>query len=558
MTQQEYVELAELLYPNVKDTTFYVNKYKARNCAGEVTRLAPSPTGYLHIGQLYQAVVHSSLARTTNGIFYLRLEDTDNKREVENAGQIAYDMLNRFGLVPDEGYRGDNLPEVGDYGPYVQSQRLEIYRSFAHELVKRGLAFPCFCTASADKAEILKKREEELEESSNLEVKDPCREMSLQQIKENLSSGKPFALRLKSTGDADKTHQVNDLIKGKKDVRENAKDDVLIKSNGIPVYAFAHVVDDTLMGTTTVIRGQEWFQSLPVHLELSKAFGLKPFKYAHTPNICVLDENGNKRKISKRKDAFADVRFFLKKGYPVDAVIEYLMNLLNSDFELWRKQNPTLPYTQFPFSLKKIGVTNPMFDFAKINDISKTVISKMTSEQVYSNALAWAKEWDENSTVILNNNRQVLLDVLSINRGGDRPRKDITYYSEIIELYEYVLPDFNPDFSNIQLGQVKLGNLVEFLKEYRDNYQELEDNQAWFDNLKQLASKHLFADNKIYKQQPEAFAGSITDSAKFVRLAITGQENSPELYSIMKIIGKDECKKRLNNLIEQLSLKLNR
>lgn len=553
MTEKEYAELADLLYPNAKDTTFYMDKYKPRTVNGEVTRLAPSPTGYLHIGQLYQAVMHSSLARETNGIFYIRLEDTDNKREVENAGQIAYDMLLKFGLVADEGYRGDKLPEIGEYGPYVQSKRLEIYHSFAHELVKMGRAFPCFCGASADKTEILKKREEELEENSDLEVKDPCRDLSFDQIKANLKANKPFALRLRSMGDSNKTHLVKDYIKGEKQVRENAKDDVLIKSNGIPVYAFAHVVDDTLMGTTTVIRGQEWFQSLPVHLELSLAFGLKPFKYAHTPNICVLDENGNKRKISKRKDAFADVRFFLKKGYPTTAVIEYLMNLLNSDFELWRKQNPTLPYTKFPFSLKKVGVTNPMFDFAKINDISKTIISRMTAEEVYENAVDWAKEWDGSAYEIICANKANLLKVLSIDRGGERPRKDITFYSEILDFYNYVLPSFNPDLQSVNYGAVKRGNLVEFLKEYTNNYNEKEDNQAWFENLKQIADKHLFVDNKTYKQNPDAYAGSVSDCAKFVRIAITGRENSPELYSIMKILGVDECKIRLNRLIDTIS-----
>lgn len=556
MTQQEYLELADLLYPNVKDTSFYLNKYKPRDCAGEVTRLAPSPTGYLHIGQLYQAVIHSSLARATNGIFYLRLEDTDNKREVENAGQIAYDMLNRFGVFADEGYRGDNLPETGDYGPYVQSKRLEIYRSFAHELVKNGGAFPCFCGALADKAEILKKRAEELEENADLEVKDPCRDLTLDEIKANLKANKPFALRLKSTGNIQKEHEVNDLIKGKKAVRENAKDDVLIKSNGIPVYAFAHVVDDTLMGTTTVIRGQEWFQSLPVHLEIAQKFGFKPFKYAHTPSICVLDENGNKRKISKRKDPFADVRFFLKKGYPTTAVVEYLMNLLNSDFEMWRKQNPTLPYTEFPFSLKKIGVTNPMFDFAKINDISKTIISRMTAEEVYNNALNWADEWDKQSYEIIKNNKKVLLSVLGIDRGGDRPRKDITYFSEVLNLYDYVLPGFKSDLSSINYGQAKLGNLHECLKEYCLNYTELNSNQEWFENLKQIANKHLFVDNKIYKQQPDAYAGSVSDVAKFVRIAITGRENSPELYSIMKVLGEKECKTRLNKMIDEIATKL--
>ena len=552
MTEKEYMDLANLLYPNCLDTAFYFNKYKSRNTQGEVTRIAPSPTGYLHIGQLYQAVVHRMLADKTNGIFYCRLEDTDGKREVQNAGQIAYDMLCRFGLKPDEGYRGDNLEEIGEYGPYVQSKRVEIYRSFAHELVKNGKAFPCFCEMASGKEEILKRREEELEESADLEVKDPCRDLTLNEIKEKINLGKTFALRLKSCGDAEKTYKFTDAIKGEKEVRENTKDDVLIKSNGIPVYAFAHIVDDMLMGTTTVIRGQEWYQSLPVHIELAKAFDYAPFKYAHTPNICVLDEEtGNKRKISKRKDPFADVRHYLKMGYPTNAVVEYLLNLLNSDFEMWRRNNPDLPYQEFPFAIKKIGVTNPMFDFAKLNDISKTIISKYTAEKVYDELLAWAKEWKEDDVELIENNKETLIKVFSIDRGTPRPRKDITYMSEVLELYSYVLPNFKPVY-NFELGAVSKENLVNFLIDYAQNYTESVDNSAWFEDLKQMSLKHNFVDNKTYKANPEMYAGSISDTSKFIRLAITGRENSPELYSIMKILGETECKNRINSLIKSL------
>ena len=548
MTDKDCLELANLLYPNVSDTAVYFDRYKPRNIQGEVTRLAPSPTGYLHIGQLYQGLVHRLLANKTNGLFYVRLEDTDGKREVKNAGQIAYDMLVRFGLTPDEGYRGDNLEEIGDYGPYVQSKRVDIYRSFAHELVKRGRAFPCFCEITNGKDEILKKREEELEENDDLSVRDVCRDLSLEEIKEKLKQGKTFALRLKSTGQADKTYKFIDAIKGEKEVRENTKDDILIKSNGIPVYAFAHIVDDMLMKTTTVTRGQEWYQSLPVHIELSHAFGYKPFKYAHTPNICVSDEHGNKRKISKRKDAFADVRFFLKKGYPTVAIIEYLLNLLNSDFETWRKNNPDLHYTEFPFSVKKIGVTNPMFDFMKINDISKTIISKYSAQKVYDDLLAWAKEWDEEKVSTIKANKDILIAALSIDRGGERPRKDITYMSEILDLYNYVLPNFENN-NQVELGAVDKNKLIEFLTYYAGNYAQLENNQDWFNDLKEKALKFNFVDNKTYKQNPTEYAGSVSDAAKFIRVAITGRENSPELFSIMKILGVNECVARINKLI---------
>lgn len=550
MTEKECTELADLLYPNVKDVSYYFEKYKDRNVLGEVTRLGPSPTGYLHIGHLMQALIHRMLANVTNGIFYLRLEDTDEKREIKNAGEVAYDMLVRFGLTPDEGYRG-SLEEIGDYGPYVQSKRLDIYHAFAHELLRLGRAFPCFCASTAGKEEIIKKREKELNESMDLEVKDPCRDLTLDEIKDKLKQGKPFALRLKSTGDKEKTHEFKDEIMGKRDLRENARDDILIKSNGIPVYAFAHIVDDNLMKTTVIVRGQDWYQSLPVHIELNRAFGFKPFRYAHTPNICILDENtGNKRKLSKRKDAFADVRFFLEKGYPIVAVIEYLLTLLNSDFEMWRKNNPTFSYTEFPFSLKKIGVSSPLFDFMKLNDISKTIISKMTAAEVYDETVKWANEWDKEKLDILSSNRQRLLQVFSIDRGGDRPRKDITYFSEVLDLYKYVLPNFEPVFN---IGEVEnKDELIAFLKDYEAQYIEQDNNQDWFNNLKEVGNKHNFVDNKLFKQNPTMYAGNVATASKFVRIAITGSENSPELYSIMKILGAEECKSRINKLIQYL------
>lgn len=552
MTEKEFSELADLLYPNTLDISFYLDKYKPRQTSGEITRVAPSPTGYLHIGSLYQGLVDKMLADKTGGSFILRLEDTDGKREIKGAGQIAYEGFVNFNLTPNEGYRGDNLDEIGDYGPYIQSKRTEIYHAFAHEIVRLGRAFPCFCEKTNGKEEILKRREEELEHNDNLEVKDPCRDLTLDQIKENLKLGKSFALRLKSNGDINKTHTFEDRILGKKEIRENAKDDILIKSNGIPVYGFAHVVDDTLMGTTTIVRGQDWYQSLPVHLEISQALGYKPFKYAHTPNICILDaQTGNKRKISKRKDSFADVRFFLRSGYPIEAVNEYLLNLLNSDFEIWRRNNPDLHYSKFPFSIEKIGVTNPMFDFMKLNDISKTIISRYTAEKVYDKLLAWAKTWSQDDVKIIEDNKDILIQALSIDRGGIRPRKDITYMSEILSLYNYVLPGFNPEF-DFELGNVNKDNLVNFLTEYSDTYTESIDNQSWFENVKAVSLKHNFADNKTYKANPEAYAGNISDTSKFIRIAITGKENSPELFSIMKILGENECKKRINDLIEYL------
>ncbi len=551
MTDTEYEKLADLLYPDTKDISFYINKYPPRKTKGEVTRVAPSPTGYLHIGTIYQALCDKFTAKKDNGVFCFRLEDTDLKREIAEAGDIAYNSLVSFGLTPDEGYRGDKLPAIGEYGPYVQTKRIDIYHAFAHELVKRGRAFPCFCAVTNGKEDVLKRREEELSENSDLEVKDPCRNLTFAEIERNIKANKSFALRLLSLGDGTKTHQYVDEIMGKKEVRENAKDDVLIKSNGIPVYSLAHIVDDTLMGTTTIVRGQDWYQSLPVHIELSHAFGFKPFKYAHTPNICVLDEKGHKRKISKRKDTFADARFFLKSGYPVESVIEYLLNLLNSDFEQWRKNNPTLHYTEFPFELKKIGVTNPMFDFNKLDDVSRGVISRFSAEDVYDKALAWAKEWNKDLVKTIEKNKENLVKVFSIDRGTPRPRKDITKFNEILSLYDYILPNFEAKF-DFELGNVDKEKLITFLTDYMENYALENDNTTWFDKVKETAFKYNFVDNKTYKQNPSIYAGSISDASRFIRLAITGKENSPELYSIMKILGKTECKNRLKALISFL------
>ena len=342
----DYKKLADLLYPNTTNTIdYYIKKYPKRKLDDEqeVVRLAPSPTGYLHTGHLYSALLSKSLASGTDGIFYLRLEDTDQKREIENAGTIAYNVLCRYGLIPDEGYRGDDLEQIGDYGDYIQSHRLEIYDTFAKHLVSIGRAFPCFCDKSEGKEDVLARRNEQLENSEAIEEKDPCRSLTIEEVEANIKAGKPWALRLLSQGDPEKTFRFKDSIKGDREIRENCKDIVLVKSNGIPPYSFAHIVDDTLMGTTTVVRGEEWYPSLSAHIEGFKAFGFEPPKYAHTPVICKIDETtGNKRKLSKRKDPEADARYFLQVGFPTESILEYLMNLLNSDFENWRAQRQSL------------------------------------------------------------------------------------------------------------------------------------------------------------------------------------------------------------------------
>ncbi len=543
-------KLAKLLYPNAKTTEYWLEKYPKRELkkGAEVTRLAPSPTGYLHTGHAYSALINKLTAKKSGGIFYLRLEDTDQKRLIDHAGDIAYHMLVSYDLTPDEGYRGDELAQIGDYGDYIQSKRLGIYQSFAKSLVEKGKAFPCFCKKTEGIEDVEERRQKQLEETGNIEEKDPCRELTYEQIEEKIKNGEEFALKLKSNGNLDKTIVVEDLIKGKREIRENAKDIVLMKSNGIPPYAFAHAVDDSLMGTTIVVRGEEWYPSLSAHLELFNALGFKPPKYAHTPVICKLDKNGNKRKLSKRKDPEADVRFFIEEGYPKVAVIEYLLNLLNSDFEIWRTNNPTLSYKEFPFSISKIGSNNPMFDFIKLADISKNYISRLSADEVYTMLVEWAKRFDIDFCKILTENSDFSKSVLNIDRTTPKPRKDIAKWNEVKNYYDYMFYGIK----NYQLEDVDKSKLKEAIKAYSVVYNENDDKQVWFEKIKNLANKLGYAtDNKLYKQNPQAYKGNVADLCTYIRLALTGRKNSPDIYEIAKILGTREVQRRFKNIEKQ-------
>lgn len=553
----DYKKLADLLFPNVKhDMEYYLNKYPKRNLptGAEVTRLAPSPTGFLHTGHLYGALIDYLAAYKSNGVYYLRLEDTDQKREVENAGQIAFDMLCTYGATPTEGYRGDNFSPIGEYGPYIQTQRTDIYNAFAKHLVSIGRAFPCFCEKSETKQDILDRRIEQLEAADDIETKDTCRNLTLDQIKENINGGKPFALRLLSQGNAEKTFEFEDLIKGKRQIRENTKDLVLLKSNGIPVYAFAHLVDDTLMGTTIVVRGEEWYPSLSAHLELFDAFNLPRVKYAHTPVICKLDDKGNKRKLSKRKDPEADVRYFLKNGYPTITVVEYLVNLLNSDFEIWRNANPTTDYHEFDFKISKISLNNPMFDFDKLDNVSKNIISHWTAEKVYAEALKWAEEYDTEWANILKANKTKAICLLGVERSNERPRKDIVNFSMIKNLYSYMFNE-TLDKSSLLCFNAKFNKntIKEFLSAYKNVIELDVDNQEWFAGVKAVAESVGFCtNNKEYKANPTAYKGNVADACSILRVAVTGREQTPDLFSLLKILGKEEIKNRIDFVINNL------
>ena len=553
----DYQKLANLLYKKTTTTPeYYLSIYPERKlpAGAEVTRLGPSPTGYLHTGHLFGAMIDKLTAEKTNGVFYLRIEDTDQVRKLDGAADVAYRMLCEFNTAPDEGFMGDGAAQVGEYGDYVQSNRLEIYEAFAKRLVELGRAFPCFCNQNNSKNDVLERREKQLEENESLIDHDPCRNLNLAEIELNLKMNKKWALRLLSTGDPDKTFEFHDLIKGKRELHENCKDIVLMKSNGIPPYAFAHVVDDTLMHTTIVVRGEDWWPSLSSHLEIFKALGLNPPKYAHTPNISKIDAaTGNKRKLSKRYDPEADVRYFIREGYPTVAINEYLLNLLNSDFEGWRKANPDLPYTEFPFSIRKISSGNPMFDLVKINDISKNIISKIPAKQLTRNIVDWANIFDEEFARVLLFHQRYVERLLEIDRENDRPRKDIAHYSEVKNLYSYMFDEYFDPKTTLNFDpKFKHSTIIKFLQEYLTYYTPEDNKEDWFDRLKMCAEYCGFVDMKTYKANPDMFVGNVADASNNLRVALTGRTNTPDLYQIMLTLGIGEIRQRLSYVIENL------
>lgn len=549
----DYIKLANLLYPNTHKTIEdYLNIYPNRNLNpnAEVTRFAPSPTGYLHIGHFCGATTDKMLAESSKGIFYFRLEDTDGKRTIEGADQVALEVLKEFGIIPSEGYLSNG--QIGNYGPYKQSERVEIYNTFAKHLVSIGRAYPCFCGARENKQEILEERKEQLKNTNTIETKDSCRDLSLEEIEKHLNNGESWALRFKSMGKQGETFKFIDVAKGERVMPKNTTDYVIVKSNGVPVYHLGHVVDDTLMHTTTVVRGNEWLGTLPLHIEMFEAFNITPPKYVHTCLIMKKDEQtGNLRKISKRLDPEADMRYYLIKGYPTDAVNRYVMNLINSNYETWALENPNLPLSQYPFNPNNLTTSDPMFDIIKLNDISKTVISNFTKEELYNNLLDWSKKYNEEDYKLFIKHKNLYLSVLGIDRGGDRPRKDIICYSDVTKLFNYILPSFKLNADNENLISVKnlnKDNVINFLNDYISNYQEATDNSEWFNQIKQISNRNAFADNKEYKLNPDAYAGKVSDAVQIIRIAITGLTATPELYSIMKTIGKEQTINRIKNL----------
>lgn len=542
----DYKELANLIFPDAKPIEYYEEKYPQRNLeeGAMVTRFAPSPTGFIHIGGLFGSIVDRKLAKQSNGTFILRIEDTDQKREIENGILQIVNGLADFGIVPDEGMVSET-EEKGIYGPYKQSARKDIYQAFAKSLIERGLAYPCFCSPE-DLDEIRAKQEAAKLRPGYYGIWAKCRTMPIDEVAEKIKNGDKFIIRFKSQGREDRKIKHKDVIKGNLEFPENDQDVVIIKADGLPTYHFAHAVDDHLMRVTHVIRGDEWLSSLPLHLELFYALGFKAPKYAHTSTI-MKDENGNKRKISKRKDPEAAVSYYSEEGIPKEAVVEYLLNIANSTFEPWRRGNPDKSIDEFELQLNKMSVSGAVFDMVKLLDVSKNVICKFNAQKIYDEALAWSEKYDTELKELLCN-KEYSLKVLGIERGNVKPRKDISKWSDvkntIIYMYDKKFNENNTyEFQKITAEE----EIRDILKLYLEKHFDInDDKQTWFDKMKDLAEEKGYArEVKQYKQEPEKYKGHVGDISTVIRVALTGRSNTPDLYEIMQVLGEESIKQRI-------------
>ena len=548
-------KLAELLFPNVTETIEDLEKkYPERDLkeGARVTRFAPSPTGYLHIGGLFGALVDVLTAKATGGVAYLRVEDTDKKREIEDGVSAIINGFDSFGIDFDEGVTGFNT-EKGAYGPYTQSQRAGIYHVVAKELVQKGLAYPCFCTA-----EELSEIRQEQEKGDALiwgyfGKWAKCRDLSFEEIEENIKNGKPYVLRFRSEGQEDKRIFFDDIIRGKIEMPENIIDEVLLKSDGIPTYHFAHACDDHFMRTTHVIRGEEWISSVPKHIALFKACGFKVPKYAHTPQVMKIDEeDGTKRKLSKRKDPEAAVSYFVEEGFPKESLIEYLLTLLNSNFEDWRRANPKEDAFAFPFNLKKMSPSGCLFDLIKLNDVSKNVISVMNAQTVYDYISAWAEKYDEDFFKVFTADPEKSKAMVNIDRESPKPRKDIAKWSEVKDYFSYMFDEYYE--ASFELPEnIKKEDAKAILENYLKVYSAEDDKDIWFSKIKDLCEPLGFTPNvKEFKKNPELFKGHVGDVSTVIRLAVTSRKNTPDLCSIMSLLGQDKVNERINSVINTL------
>lgn len=551
------LELSQLIFPDLTDADTVESLEELFPDRGlkegaKVTRIAPSPTGSMHIGNLYGALADERIAHTAtdDGVFYLRIEDTDDKREVPGAVEKIIKYLGAFGIEFDEGASAEG--DVGTYGPYRQRQRAKYYHIVARKLLLEGRAYPCFC--SEDDLKEAHEAQEAAKENFGYYGKwAKHRDMGVDEAIEKINNGESFVLRFRSMGDPSKKVEFKDQIKGKLSFPENDQDFVLLKSDGIPTYHFAHVVDDHFMRTTDVVRGEEWLSTLPWHLELWRACGFKAPRFCHTAQVMKLDEEtGTKRKMSKRKDPECTLGFYFEKGYPAKSVIEYLMTLLNSNYEQWRMTNKEASYKEFPFKATNMGNSGAMFDLAKFNDVSKNIISTMTSDEVYDGVCTWAKENDENFYKILSADENYAKAYFAIGRGGKKPRKDFACWSEVKDFVSY----YYDELFSVQESYpecIAKDELKSILSDYADMYSYNDDNNAWFEKLKTLSDKYGYAsDMKAYKENPDAFKGSVTDISTAIRVAVTGRQNSPDMFSIMQVLGADRTVSRIRKAAENI------
>ena len=544
-------KLAQILFPNLDLTVEEIEKkYPARQLPAEamVTRLAPSPTGFIHLGNLYGAYADMKLANQSGGVFYLRIEDTDEKREVPGAIEEIINGLKYFGVNFDEGATIEG--EKGDYGPYRQSERKDIYQVYARELVKKGLAYPCFCTEE-DLAEIRKQQEALKEQTGYYGKWARDRFLTLEQIEQYLAENRPWVLRFKAMIKEGEMASVEDGIRGHLVMPANDMDLVILKTNGLPTYHFAHVVDDHLMGTTHLLRGEEWLSTLPMHLALFKAMGWEHPIYCHTAHLMKKEGEG-KRKLSKRKDPELGLNYYRSLGYHPLAVKEYLLTILNSNYEEWRLNNPDADNDEFEFTIDKMGRSGALFDLEKLNDISQTVLLKLSAEEIYDFVLAWAKEYDEEYAQILLKNEQIAKKAFDIGRSGDKPRKDLIYGAQIAKFSAYIFPE-TFTITDPYPAEVTKEDAVTILSEYLKNYDYNDDNDAWFNKVRTLAQDLGFAAKpKDFKKNPELYKGHVGHVSGVIRIALTGRTNAPDLWEVQQIIGVEELSRRIKNAIEGL------
>lgn len=545
----DYQKLADMLFPKItKSIAYYEETVYPKRCLGEgakITRLAPSPTGFIHLGNLYGALVDERLARQSNGVFMLRIEDTDDKREVEGAVHLIISSLAYFEIRFDEGAGIDG--EVGNYGPYFQSSRGEIYQTAAKYLVAMGRAYPCFCTEE----ELSETREQQTAANVNTGyygqwAKD--RDLSLEEIDKHLKNDDSYVLRLKSLGAAEESFAIDDAIRGNLSMPVNFQDVVILKANGIPTYHFAHVVDDHLMRVTHVVRGEEWLSTLPIHFELFQSMGWELPVYCHTAHLMKMD-SGIKRKLSKRKDPELGLEFYMKLGYHPAAVREYLLTILNSNFEEWRIENPDSSTDDFQFTLNKMSNSGALFDLDKLNDISKNVLAKIPAAEIYDFLLKWAKDYRPEIVGPLIEHREAVLKLLSVDRDSTKPRKDLIYCEQIFEFISYFFDDYFKitDSYPENIGDAEAGKL---LQAYLATYNQSDDQSQWFDKIRVIAEANGYAAKpKDFKKNPDMYKGHVGDVSTVIRVAIIGRSSSPDVWSLQQIMGEEKIKRRIQRLI---------